>query len=189
MSLLFAGIFFLLLVAAREWKRGAVPGPGVRLGSVIPLLLMLLIEKWTSLALYNPIFYFMAYSTTPPVFLDAQFSAFAGVGLLLVCLVVGRLSVPTARKTWRRARPGRIPIALLGISAIVGVTYAVIGLLSWSLGTTPKLVWPTLSPLLIWVLVGQAVLAFAEEVYYRGLVLSEVERLAPRLGARKPMVS
>ncbi len=31
---------------------------------------------------------------------------------------------------------------------------------------------------------GQAVLAFAEEAYYRGLLMSEMERLAPRLGAR-----
>jgi len=185
-SLLFAGIFFLLLVAAREWKRGAVPGPGLRLGSVIPLLLMLLIEKWISLALYNPVFYFLAYSTTPPVYLDAQFVAFAGVGLLLVCLLVGRLSVPTARKTWRRARPARIPIAVAGVTVIVGLTYAVVGGLAWLLGTTPRLVWPTVSPLLAWVVVGQALLAFAEEVYYRGLLLSEIERLAPRLGARRP---
>ena len=38
-SLLFAGIFFLLLVSAREWRSGAVPGAGIRLGSIVPILL------------------------------------------------------------------------------------------------------------------------------------------------------
>jgi len=33
---------------------------------------------------------------------------------------------------------------------------------------------------------GQSLLAFAEELYYRGLLLSEMERLAPRLGVRGP---
>ena len=42
-NLLFAAIFVLLLVASRERSAGAVPGPGVRLGSLTPLLLMLLI--------------------------------------------------------------------------------------------------------------------------------------------------
>ena len=35
---------------------------------------------------------------------------------------------------------------------------------------------------------GQAVLALAEEIYFRGLLLSEIERLAPRLGVRRPIV-
>ena len=37
--------------------------------------------------------------------------AIGGVGLILVCLLVGWFSTPTARKTWRRARPGRWPVA------------------------------------------------------------------------------
>jgi len=51
-SALFAAIFLLLLVSAREWRKGAVAGPGVRLGSLTPILLFLLIEKWVSLTLY-----------------------------------------------------------------------------------------------------------------------------------------
>jgi membrane protease YdiL (CAAX protease family) len=49
-----------------------------------------------------------------------------------------------------------------------------------------RLSWPPWQPLLIWLLVGQALLAFGEEVYYRGLVLSELKRLSPRLGIRNP---
>jgi len=183
-SLLFAGIFFLLLVAAREFRRGAVPGPGVRLGSLTPLLLMLLIEKWISLALYNPIFYFLTAAQGSPEMLDAELRAFAGCGLLLVCLLVARLSAPTRRKTWRRARPARFPAAASAVLVVVCATYALIALLSYALGGSLQLAWPAPSELLVWTLGGQALLAFAEEVYYRGLLMSEVERLAPRLGVR-----
>ena len=185
-SLLFAGILFLLLVSAREWRRGAVPGPGVRLGSITPLLLMLLIEKWISLALYNPIFYLVFGSGGNPEILDAQFRAFAGIGLLAVCSVIAFLSAPTARKTWRRARPSRWPLAALATLVVVAGTYGILGGLGWAFGASFTLAWPPVTPLLIWVLGGQAMLAFAEEVYYRGLLLSEVERLAPRLGVRTP---
>ena len=40
------------------------------------------------------------------------------------------------------------------------------------------------APLLYWIVGGQAILAFAEELYYRGLLLNEMERLSPRLGVR-----
>ena len=54
-SLLFVCVFFLLLVSAREWRLGATPGRGVRLGSLTPLLLMLVMEKWLSPNLaYDP---------------------------------------------------------------------------------------------------------------------------------------
>lgn len=185
-SLLFAAIFFLLLVSAWERRRGAVPGRGVRLGSVTPLLLILLIEKWVSLGFYNPLFSWLTGEHGPPALLDAQFRALAGVGLIAVCLVVGRLSVPTARKTWRRARPARWPEAAALTLVVVAGSYAILAALAAALGGGLRLSWPDPSPLLWWVLGGQAVLAFAEEVYYRGLVMTETERLAPRLGAVRP---
>jgi membrane protease YdiL (CAAX protease family) len=69
---------------------------------------------------------------------------------------------------------------------IVG-TYAIIGLAAYLLGGTLELRWPEPSRLLVWIVCGQAVLAFAEECYYRGLLMSEMERLAPRLGVRQAM--
>jgi membrane protease YdiL (CAAX protease family) len=183
-SLLFAGIFLLLLVAAREWRSGAVPGRGVRLGSLVPIMLMLLVEKWASLTAYEPIFVRITPAGASPGMLDAQFRTLAGVGLILVCLLVSRFSIPTARKTWRRARPLRFPAAAVGTVLVVSGTYLLLGLFSWSLGAGLRLDWPEPSPLLLWILGGQALLAFAEELYYRGLLMSEMERLAPRLGAR-----
>jgi membrane protease YdiL (CAAX protease family) len=185
-SLLFAAIFVLLLVSAREWRLGAVAGRGVRLGSLTPLMLMLLIEKWVSITLYPPLFLALADPDVPESLLDAGFRAFAGFGLLLVCLLVARLSRPAMRKTWRRARPSRWPLAALGTLLVVGSSYALLGLLGAALGGGLHLRLPAPSVLLPWVLGSQALLAFAEEVYYRGLLLAETSRLAPRLGASGP---
>jgi membrane protease YdiL (CAAX protease family) len=186
-SLLFLACLFLLLVTAREWRRGAVPGTGIRLGSITPIMLMLLVEKWISLALYEPLFGWLAPLTDPLPLLDAKFRAFAGVGLILVCLLVARFSVPTARKTWRRARPSRWPTAAVQTLLVVVSTYAILGAMSFLLGGSLALSWPDLTEMLFWIVGGQAVLAFAEEAYYRGLLMSEMERLAPRLGARSAM--
>lgn len=183
-SLLFALIFVLLLVTAREWRKGAVAGRGVRLGSLTPLLLMLLIEKWFSITVYPAVFFFAAPGGEPTRLLDAQYRAFAGIGLILVCLLVGALSRPARRKAWRRASPWRWPRAALAALGVVGGCYLLLGTLSAALGGGLELRMPRISPLLAWVLAGQAVLAFAEELYFRGLLLAETHRLAPRLGVR-----
>ena len=86
-----------------------------------------------------------------------------------------------------RARPSRWPLAaLLTVLVIVG-TYAILGAMAYALGGTLHLRWPAPSRLLVWILCGQALLALAEEVYYRGLLMSEMERLAPRLAIRSAM--
>jgi len=183
-NLLFAGIFVLLLVASRERSAGAVPGRGMRLGSLMPLLLMLLIEKWISLGVYEPLFDWFSGTGLSDVLADAHFRAFAGVGLLATCLLLSRLSTPTLRKTWRRVRPSRMPLAALQVLAVALGTYLVIGLLSTLLGYPLKLRWPTAGALFGWTIAGQALLAFGEEIYYRGLLYCEIERLAPRMGLR-----
>jgi hypothetical protein len=183
-NLLFAGIFVLLLVASRERAAGAVPGRGVRLGSLTPLLLMLLIEKWFSLGFYEPLFSWIAPKGVSEALNDAHFRAFAGVALLLACLLLAGLSTPTRRKTWRRVRPMRWPIAAVQVFLIAAGTYLILGTLSSALGYPLELRWPTGGTLLWWVLGGQAVIALGEEVYYRGLLYCEVERLAPRMGLR-----
>jgi hypothetical protein len=183
-SLLFAAVLFLLLVAARERRLGAVRGPGVRLGSITGLLLMLLVEKWVSLALYNPAFYAIGDSDAPASYLDAWYRAFAGAGLLAVCLLVSRFSPPASRRTWKRSRPGLWPAAAFYTVAIVGGAYLVLWIAGTSRGARIALWWPAPDMLWLWVFGGQAVRAFAEEVYYRGLLLSEMQRLAPRLGLR-----
>lgn len=184
-SALFAAIFLLLLVTAYERRKGAVSGPGVRLGSLTPILLLLLIEKWVSLTLYHPLFGRATSSYLEPDFADALFTAFAGIGLLVVCLIVGWTSVPTMRKVWRRARPARWPVAAIGTLVVIGGGYFLLAALSGLLGGGLRLHVPRGDSMLFWIVGGQGVLALAEEVYYRGLLMVEMERLAPRLGVRK----
>jgi membrane protease YdiL (CAAX protease family) len=183
-SMLFAAVLFLLLVAAREWRLGPSPGEGIRLGSLTPILLMLLLEKWISLGLYGPIFYFVTPEGLPDADVDARYRAFAGVGLLLTCVLLSGFSPPAWRRTWRRVRPARWPAGALGITVVVAGVYLGLFGLSAALGGRLRLAWPSPGRLLVWVLAGQALRAFAEEYYYRGLLLAEMQRLAPRLGAR-----
>ncbi|MDX1389151.1 MAG: CPBP family intramembrane glutamic endopeptidase [Acidobacteriota bacterium] len=181
-SLLFAAIVFLGLVAARERQVGAVRYKGVRLGSLTPLLLMLLVEKWVSIALYNPTFYFIGSENVSPALLDAKYRTFAGAGLLAVCLLLAAFSKPAARRTWRVARTRHIPIAVVATTLVIAGTYGLLWAgLAWT-GRPARLWFPTLDSLVLWILVGQAFRAFAEEIYYRGLLLAEMQRLAPRLG-------
>lgn len=184
-SLLFACVLFLLLVAARERRIAAVPGPGVRLGSLTPLLLILLIEKWASINLYRPSFAFLIGSREiAAADLDAYWRAFAAAGLLAVTLVAATFSLPAARTTWERARPGRIAPGVGTAALAAAGSYAILaGLAAWRLDGV-RLAVPGAAGNDAWVLGGQSALAFAEEIYYRGLVLHEVLRLTPRLGIR-----
>ncbi len=183
-SLLFAAVFLLLLVAAREWRLGPLPGDGIRLGSLTPLLLMLLMEKWISIALYDPLFALVAPKGLGDADLDARYRAFAGLGLLATCALLSGFSPPAWRRTWRRMRPARWPEGVAGVVLVVLGMYAILGGLAAALGAGPRLRWPAASSLLAWILGGQALRAFSEEYYYRSLLLAETQRLAPRLGAR-----
>ena len=185
-SLLFAVVFLLLLVAAREWRLGPKPGRGVRFGSLAPILLMLLAEKWISIGLYPPVFMVVTPMHAPDAELDAWYRAFAGAGLLLSCVLLGAFSPPAAGKTWKMSRPSTWPAGAAGTALAVGGTYALLWGASRALGGEFSLSWPRPGPLLVWVLAGQALRAFSEEVYYRGLLLNEMLRIAPRLGARGP---
>ncbi len=181
-SLLFAIIFVLLLVSAREWRRGAVAGPGVRLGSLTPILLMLLVEKWFSLILYPTLFFRWTADRVGSAALDAQYRGFAGATLVLVCVLLGALSRPARYSTWRRVRPSCWPRAALASLAVVGGCYLLLGGLNAALEGGLRLRLPRSDRLLPWILAGQAVLALGEELYFRGLLLAEVQRLGPRLG-------
>jgi len=185
-SLLFACVVFLVLVAVRERQIGAAPGPGLRLGSLTPFLLMLLVEKWISSTLYGPIF---AWTTPPdldPAAADAGFRALCGVGLLLLVALTSRFSNPAraflaARLSGRRALPG-IGAAVVAILS----AGAALGTLALAFGSLPRMLPPLAPGPHALVIAGQSVLALAEEAWFRGLLLGELLRLAPRLGLPGP---
>lgn len=182
-SLLFAAVIFILLIWAWETRRGPSPGPGVRLGSLAPLLSMLLVEKWISIFLYVPVFDRAIPHATIPALLDAQYRAFAGLGLLVTCALLWTFSRPAARRTLRTLSPRRFVEALAVTALAVLATYGVLGLVPRVLDAPFTWRGPRLDALGLWIAGGQTLRALAEEVYYRGLLLQECARLAPRLGA------
>jgi membrane protease YdiL (CAAX protease family) len=185
-SLLFACILFLFLVAARERQIGSAPGPGLRLGSLTPFLLMLLVEKWISSSFYQPVFAFAAPPSLSSDDADAWWRLLCGVGLLGIVAIVARFSRPASR--WIRARLAG-PKLVSGLAASTGAILgagaflAGVGLL---FGSGVKILPPDATGALPVVIAGQLALALAEETYYRGALLGELLRLSPRLGLSSP---
>lgn len=185
-SMLFASVVFLFLVAIRERQIGAAPGPGVRLGSLTPFLLMLLVEKWVSAGLYGPVFAWTTPDDLGPAAADAWFRAICGIGLLLIVLVTSSFSRPAraflvARLRMRKAIPG------IG-AAVVAVTAAgaLLALMALAFGSRPHLLGPHAGGPWGLIVFGQSTLSLAEECWFRGLLLGELMRLAPRLGLPGP---
>ena len=185
-SLLFAGLIVLLLVAWRERSLGVTRGKGIRLGSLTPLMLILLIEKWISSGTYSALFHAVAPRGASDALLDAYFKAFIGIALVGVCIAVAWMTPSTRNRVIRMAHPARWPIAGAGGLLIIAGMYLILTLLGLALGGALSLRWPDNSTVVWWSVGGQALLAFAEELYYRGLVLFELLRIAPRLGLRAP---
>jgi membrane protease YdiL (CAAX protease family) len=180
-SLLFACIVFLLLVAARERQIGPAPGPGVRVGSLTPIMLMLLVEKWVSSNFYPPAFAAVA-PPLPADDADAWFRLLCGAGLLAMVALLSRFSKPAT--AWVRARvgPERCVTGLFAAVAAIASTAILLAAAGLVLGSSVSLVPPDPPGTLLVVLTGQSAIALGEEAYYRGLLLGELLRLGPRLG-------
>jgi membrane protease YdiL (CAAX protease family) len=185
-SLLFACVLFLVLVAVRERQIGAAPGPGIRLGSLTPILLMLLVEKWISSGFYQPLFAMLAPAALSDDAADAWFRLLCGLGLLAIVVLASRFSRPAA--SWIRARltPAKAMAGIGSVAIAVGAAALFVAPVAWAFGSGVGLSPPhTQGPWWV-VIVGQAALALGEETYYRGLILGELLRLAPRLGLFAP---
>jgi membrane protease YdiL (CAAX protease family) len=185
-SLLFACVVFLVLVAVREHQIGAAPGPGVRLGSLTPFLLMLLVEKWVSATFYGPLFVWTSPAGLGPAEADARFRALCGIGLLAIVVGTARFSRPARTFLAARIAPARIvPGVGTALSAVVA-SGLVLGGLALAFGSRPTLIPPHTEASWPLVVLGQSVLSLGEEVWFRGLLLGELLRLAPRLGIPGP---
>jgi membrane protease YdiL (CAAX protease family) len=185
-SLLFACVLFLVLVAIRERQIGAAPGPGLRLGSLTPLLLMLLVEKWISSGFYQPLFALTAPARLPEEALDAWFRLLCGVGLLAVVLLASRFSRPAASWVRHRLDGWKAPMGVATAGAAIGVVAFCLAAFAIAAGSSIGVIPPRAQGPLVVALLGQAAIALGEETYYRGLLLGELLRLAPRLGIHRP---
>jgi membrane protease YdiL (CAAX protease family) len=183
-SLLFACVLFLFLVAARERQVGAAPGPGIRLGSVTPILLILLVEKWISSSFYQPLFALAAPADLPDDAADAWFRMMCGILLLAIVLITSRFSRPAAAFVRARLSGWKAASGVATAAFAIGGGGLILAVIAKAVGSTVSLPLPHPQGPLAVVLVGQAVIALAEETYFRGLLLGELLRLAPRLGLR-----
>lgn len=185
-SLLFACVVFLFLVAVRERQIGPAPGPGVRLGSLTPLLLMLLVEKWVSSNFYQPLFAFFAPATLSAEQADAWFRLVCGVGLIAIVALLATFSRPA--RSFVLARLGGWKF-VSGTTAAAGAVLAAgvaLGAVALAVGSSVGIVSPAMDGAWPVVFAGQTSLALGEESYYRGLLLGELLRLTPRLGIALP---
>jgi membrane protease YdiL (CAAX protease family) len=185
-SLLFACVLFLLLVAARERQIGAAPGPGIRLGSLTPILLMLLVEKWISSGFYQPLFALAAPADLSDHAADAWFRLTCGFGLLAIVLLTFRFSRPAT--SWARSRlfASKAVVGIATVAIAIGGAAFCLAVIAIAAGSSTSVLPPHPQGPLAVVLLGQAAIALGEETYYRGLLLGELLRLAPRLGLHAP---
>ncbi|HEX4823408.1 MAG TPA: CPBP family glutamic-type intramembrane protease [Candidatus Polarisedimenticolaceae bacterium] len=185
-SLLFACVVFLVLVALRERQIGPAPGPGVRLGSLTPLMLMLLVEKWFSSNFYQPAFVFLAPDTLTAEAADAWFRLICGVGLILVVVALAAFSRPARAFVTSRLGGWKLVTGTTAAAAAVLAAGVALAAVARAAGSSVGIVPPdTYGPWNV-VVLGQSAIALGEETYYRGLLLGELLRLGPRLGLASP---
>ena len=184
----FAIVVLLLLVGVRERQlRGREAAGGVRVALLVPLLLMLFLEKWLTLFVEPLLMWRLIPTGVAAETLDARLRALSAVGLLVACVLVAPLSRITARHVWSWLRPWRWALAAMGTAVVVAGVFAVLAGIAALTGASLEVQWPAVGPAWWWVVGGQALRALAEEIYYRGLLLLELLRIAPHLGVQAPV--
>jgi membrane protease YdiL (CAAX protease family) len=191
-SLLFFLVLIFFLAFLRGWKgRQEVPyaGPGLRrvnFLAFLPLLIALTLEKWVSITFYSPVFSWLNGSGGSTERQHALYVIEAGAGLLLVTVFL----LPLFRRIWRLlGRYLSLPnllMAIGGIALTVVLLFAGLAvLLKLSGFPEVRLRWAGLGPIMLPILAGQALIAFSEEIYYRGILQTELGFLLPSLGVTR----
>lgn len=191
-SLLFFLLVILFLVLLRGWgQRQEIPYAGPELTRVnflafLPLLIALTLEKWVSITFYAPLFYWLNGSEVSLETFNALYVVEASLGLMVVTLVLApmfRRLLPMAR---RYLAPSGLPLAGAGILLALVCLFAGLALLIRLVGFEgARLRWTGFGPVTALILAGQALIALAEELYYRGLLQTELAFLLPSLGVSR----
>lgn len=194
-SLLFVLVLILGVLFARTWgQRQEIPYAGpdlarVNLLALVPLLIALMLEKWISITFYERAFTWINGTKLSATAWSRLFVLESAIGLGVVCLFL----LPMFRRLFpllgRALALRRIPAALLGLGAALVCLYGGLALLfrltapgdvalQWSgFGRTGGLL-----------LLGQAAIAITEEIYYRGILQTELAFLLPAMGVVRERV-
>ncbi len=186
-SLLFAGALLAGLAVLWARREGRDRFTSLRaphrltLPQVLPLVFVLLLEKWVTGPVLEPILDRLVAAFPDPRLADAAFRGLSALGLL----AVGLFGAFVLRQSWARIhavmRPGRLPAAFLLLAASVAGT----GLVAWSAALLAGAPWgwlPRPPALLATVTLAQVARGLAEETWYRGIVQVTVIRLLLQAG-------
>ena len=191
-SLLFFLLVILFLVFARGWgRRQEVPYAGKGLSQVnflamLPLLIALMLEKWVSITIYGPLWGAVNGTRLRADLYNVLYLLESAVGLLVVSVAL----LPLFTRLWpllrKFLRPRRIPFAAASIAFAQLVLYG--GL--WAFfriagGGGIHLRWLGFGRFTGLLLLAQGLIAFAEELYYRGILQTELAFLLPALGVKR----
>ena len=195
-SLLFFLLLILFLLFLRGWgQRQEFPYAGESLRefnllSMVPLLIALIGEKWFSITFYSPVLAIASRAGLPESVLAALGLLLGGLGILAVAAAL--LPVfPRLRPLLRDYLSARSLLqGVAGTLAVLALLYGLLGglllilggkhlyLLPWWFGSWGGIRFS-----------GQALIALGEEIYYRGLLQSELIFLLPALGLRNPLAA
>ncbi len=190
---LFLLLVCLFVVIVRGWgRRQEVPYAGeglsqVNLLAMVPLLIALLGEKWFSATFYIPAVRLGARAGLPSDMLGPFHEFLAGVGILFVSAAL----LPLFPRLWSLLRDFLSVRALAaGISGTVAalcVLYVAVCVTVLLIGGHDTYLYPRWFG--SWAglrFAGQALLALGEEIYYRGIIQTEIVFLMPALGVGRP---
>ena len=186
-NLLFAGALLAglaVLWARRDGRDRFTPlrePHRLTLPQVLPLVFVLLLEKWVTGPVLEPRLDRLVARLDDPRLADAAFRGLGALGLL----AVGLFGAFVLRQAWPRIRavmhPGRLPAALL----FLGLSVAGTGLVAWGTGVLVDAPWgwlPRPPRLLLAVTLAQVARGLAEETWYRGILQVTVVRLLLQAG-------
>jgi membrane protease YdiL (CAAX protease family) len=153
--------------------------------ALFPFLLALMLRQWVTITLYDPLYPRLNGAGLPREEDNALYVLEAAGVLLLVCVAL----LPLFRRLWpllfKVLRPKRIPIAALGMAIAFLALFGGLAALLAVGGGTVSLRWSGFGRFTALIIAGQALIAFAEEFYYRGFLQSELAFLLPALGYQK----
>ena len=195
-SLLFFLLLILFLLFLRGWgQRQELPYAGAGLSqfnvlAMVPFLIALIGEKWFSITFYAPVLRLAAQAGMPDPVLEALGVLLAGLGAVAVAGAL--LPVfPRLRPLLKEFLSARaLVVGIAGTFGALALMYAGIAAALLLLGQGDLFLLPRWFG--SWAGIrfsGQALVALGEEIYYRGLLQSELIFLLPALGVRRPVVA
>ena len=157
-------------------------GPGLSVGMIVPLLVVVVIEKWVSADVLPVMFGLLPSWGPTPKLADAAYRLAGGLALGLVALAVYRVPRQVARKLEQRTLLSRVPSAVglvLASAVATGLLFAglpsLLGGLQLAVAGPDTRTWSLMAA-------AQVVRGASEELFFRGLLQTTLLRLLWQAG-------